>query len=143
MPYEVKEKPELWAIGMTWKGSESKEIPQLWDRFVPVMHDYRSPGFPEQAFGICRNWDEATKTFEYMAAVEGSSMADVPEGMEKWQIPAATYAVFDATLPTIHDDMGAACQEVQPVGPIIELYDENFNPPEGKMNLKIYIPINP
>lgn len=113
----------------------------MWDRFVPVMHDVRPAGFPEQGFGICRNWDEQNKSFEYMAGVETSSTADAPEGMEKWQIPAATYAVFKATLPTIMQDMNAACEEVKPAGPIIELYDEDFNPPAGKMDMWIYIPI--
>ena len=66
----------------------------------------------------------------------------------RWRIPAQTYAVFKGTLPKIMEMYDFAFRQWLPAygyhqadGPEYELYDEDFNPSEGKLDLYLYVPI--
>jgi predicted transcriptional regulator YdeE len=81
----------------------SPEIPALWGRFVPRIAEIRNPAEPDVAYGLMGNFDEATQMLDYMAGISVTDPAEIPEGMEAWEVPAATCAVFETNLATIHE----------------------------------------
>lgn len=84
------------AAGLAYRGkNESSEIPQLWDRLVPHIHELAEPetGF----FGICRCIPGVKDgTFEYIAAMQPRAGAVLPEGFVEVEIPRGVYAVYGA-----------------------------------------------
>ena len=128
-------------------------IPKLWQRFcpqnVPHMIGCRS-------FGICEPKDEASGggQFIYTAAVEVSSIDDVPQGMVGKQIPAQKYAVF--TYRIIPEDMQGGLKATlrfiwgtwlprsdfrSANAPDFELYDDRFDATKMAGEFDIYIPV--
>ncbi len=92
------------VIGMTVRtradGSNTKDIPLLWDRYIQSGGPKKIPGTAEPwtSIGACGK-AEADGYFTYIAGELVVSEGDVPDDMETWTIPAATYAVFSAEGP--------------------------------------------
>jgi AraC family transcriptional regulator len=68
--------------------------------------------------------------------------------MTQWAVPANTYAVFEATLPSLGQTFGQIYQTWLPAsgyqpaaGPTFERYGEAFNPEDPTSTLSIYIPV--
>ncbi len=148
MKPEFKSLPSFWVVGIKWQGQNGPEkIPGIWDKFVPMIAGIRPEGQKREAFGVERNFDAATGEFEYLACMPTTEDAPVPDGMEKWQVPAADYAVFPATLATIgetytyvlRDWIGKQGYEHGP-GSTIEHYDETFDGSKTS-EFKILFPI--
>jgi AraC family transcriptional regulator len=83
-----------------------------------------------------------------MAGNPVEKVADLPAGMTCWDVPTNTYAVFEATLPTIGDTFGYIYNTWLPTsgyqqaaGPYFERYGETFNPDDPNSKLSIYIPV--
>jgi AraC family transcriptional regulator len=94
------------------------------------------------------HYDEKTGTFDYMAGVAVEKAVALPAGMAQWEVPASTYAVFEATLPTIGQVFGDIYNTWLPTsgyqqaaGPNFEHYGETFNPDDPTSILSIYIPV--
>jgi len=128
----------------------SPEIPALWGRFVPRIAEIRKPAEPEVAYGVMGNFDEATHMIDYMAGIPVTAAAEVPKGMTVWEVPAATYAVFETTLGTIGETFSSIYGEwlpnsayVQAAGVSLERYDETFKPDAGATAFSILIPVAP
>jgi AraC family transcriptional regulator len=97
---------------------------------------------------VVGNYDEATGEFDYVAGINVSAAAEVPEGMVSWDIPAQTFAVFSCTLPElgstlehIHGTWLPASEYQHTDGPALELYDEDFDPGNPDSLMYVYIPI--
>jgi predicted transcriptional regulator YdeE len=74
----------------------------------------------------------------------------LPEGMGRWDVPAAKYAVFACTLPTMGEVMGFAQGTWLPASGYqrapayeFELYDEAFDNQDPNSKFEYYIPIEP
>lgn len=81
-------------------GTNLKEIPMLWDRYITSGGPKKIPGKvdPWRSIGACGH-AEPDGFFSYIAGEIVEGKVDVPDGMEAWTIPAATYAVFPAEGP--------------------------------------------
>jgi AraC family transcriptional regulator len=149
MEPKIVSRPAFTVIGMKYRGkNENKEIPQMWDRFIPRTGEIKHKVNPHVAYGVMGNYDESSGEFDYVAGFEVESSADIPEGMVSWQVPAQTYAVFTCTLPTLIEAFQRVYQTWLPQsgyrradGPEFELYDEKFNPEDGRLEMYIYIPV--
>lgn len=136
MAIRKEHKGALRLVGCGWTGSDTNEIPKLWDeQFMPRVNklvpgdgvfygfcDMR-PGLPEGAF-------------YYLAAAEQPEGAPVPEGMEEVVVPESDYAVFDHSGPLeklsesyerAFGEMGAE-GVAQDVRHSFELYPSDFCP---------------
>lgn len=135
---QVVELPTLMLAGTRYEGdNQHGEIPAMWDHeFLPRMIELEEVRKGADAYGVARAlpgpW---TGVFEYLAAVEVDSFAELPEGMVGWEIPAGTYAMVPAdNVP----DLGAAEEYVgrewlpahpeyaQGQGPLIERYPPTY-----------------
>jgi AraC family transcriptional regulator len=143
---EISTRPAFVAIGIKYRGkNEAGEIPQLWERFVPRVKEIGNRADPGESYGLMDNFDEASQEFDYLACVGVTSAEVVPEGMEVWQVPEQTCAVFRGTLPKIMDLYNFAYETWLPdsehertVGIEYELYDIDF---DADQTLYLYLPI--
>jgi AraC family transcriptional regulator len=117
MDYRMIQKLAFDAVGTARKftsanGENFIKIPQFWQEYMNLP-DYKrlmdltggKPGAVTGAgcLGIClptdkNSWDE----FRYAIAIEKPGKTD-PAGFETFHIPAANWAVFDCTFPTLQD----------------------------------------
>jgi AraC family transcriptional regulator len=93
------------------------------------------------------NYDEATGEFDDVAALHVSNASDLPEGMVGVEVPAARYAVFTCTLPTL-SPIYRQIQEWLPQSeyehagtPEFEYYGEGFDPEDPNSPMSVYIPV--
>jgi AraC family transcriptional regulator len=102
MEHRIVSKPAFTVVGMKYRGkNEHDEIPQLWGQFVPRIGEIQHRTPDPATYGVMFNYDEATGEFDCVAALTVSSASDLPEGMVSVEMPAAQYAVFTCTLPTL------------------------------------------
>ena len=147
---KITSKPAFTVIGMKYRGkNEHEEIPQLWGRFMEREGEIEDKQNPQVCYGVEDNFDETSGEFDYVAAFEVSSDADVPEGMVKWDLPAQTYAVFTCTLPTIRETYQYAYKSWLPqsgyqgaAGAEFELYDQGFDPHVPSSKMYLFVPVN-
>lgn len=67
MEPEIVERAGMTVIGLKYRGrNEHQEIPQLWARFVPRMHEVHSVS--TASFGVMDNYDPTTGEYDYLAA---------------------------------------------------------------------------
>ena len=146
---KITSKPAFTVIGMKYRGkNEQEEIPQLWGKFMERESEINDRVNPRVCFGVEDNFDKTSGEFDYVAAFEVSSDADVPEGMVKWEVPDRTYAVFTCTLPTIREAYDTAYKSWLPQsgyqraeGPEFELYDQDFEARDPTSKMYLYIPL--
>ncbi len=139
-------KPAFTVVGLLLHTQPmTPEIPQLWDKFVPRITEIAQATEPHVSYGLMESSDQMTR-LDYMAGVSVEAADVLPEGMTQWKVPANTYAVFEATVPTIGDAFGYIYNTWLPTsgyrqapGPYFERYDETYSP--ANPNLSIYIPV--
>ena len=100
MPFEVtlEDVATKKIIGMPWQGSNTSEIPQLWDEFVPRIVGLTKIESWGISYGACKMVPGlAEGEFCYLAAIgwDGQLSAD---WLEVWDIPAE--ATPSAKCPT-------------------------------------------
>jgi AraC family transcriptional regulator len=151
---EIIRKEAFKIIGMRYYGGNQKgEIKQLWDVFLPVEEKIKNRIHPDTGYGVCYPVEEpgSNNAFEYIAAVEVSSLDEIPQGMVGRTIPAQHYAVFShkGSVDNIPQTYQAIYAVWQPKSgyelvkaPDFEYYDERFNPDKPEASeLDIYIPV--
>lgn len=140
-------------------GENLKAIPEFWTRYleegwIKKLHGERFVKNHDE-YGACFPESEEDGSFEYMIGVEFNDGADIPEGYEVREIPAATYAVFDtppADRPSFSNSIQGVWQyilgewmpgsgyEYAPGCVDYELYDERLMGDTGNV-CSIYIPV--
>jgi AraC family transcriptional regulator len=121
---------------------KSPEIPALWDKLVPRMGEIRHGDEGRVSYGVMEGMNDK---LVYMAGNPVTHAADLPAGMMHWDVPANTYVVFEATLPTIGEAFGKAHAWVASSeyhlgsGPHLERYGEDFSPENPR--LEIFVPV--
>jgi AraC family transcriptional regulator len=144
----IVRKEAFTAVGLLYHGrNEQGEIPELWRRFGPKMDQIENTVNDCVAYGLCDNGDESTGEFDYLAAVEVGG-GDVPEGMVRWDVPAATYAVFSTTLTMVKDTFDRVYHTWLPQsryrrgpGPDLEVYGCEFDASDPLSPFDVYVPI--
>lgn len=142
-------KPAFTIVGMLLRATPmTPEIPRLWDRFAPRMDEIAHPAEPHTSYGVMDHFDAATSQFDYLAGCSVTAVDALPEGMQRWDVPASTYAVFTTTLSTLSQVMGHIYNTWLPAsgyrhgdGPYFERYGEHFSPEEPTSTFDIYIPV--
>ena len=103
MNYRVEEKEGFRIVGVkesvtTVNGENFKRIPQMWaelskEAFMEIVE--LSDREPTGVLGVCADMDG--ERFDYWIAAATSSPC--PEGLQALEIPACTWAIFEATGP--------------------------------------------
>ena len=131
-------KPAMTMVGFSYVGkNENNEIPQLWGQWNARAAELKNrTGMC--AYGACFTQVEGAGEgeFEYVAGMEVSDLADIPEGMVARQIPDYKFAVFTHkgklhTLPETYKFiyetwLPQADVELHPDKFDMELYDDRF-----------------
>jgi predicted transcriptional regulator YdeE len=105
---EVNMEPRIVArsaftvVGMKYHGrAENQETPRLWGALEPRIGEIDNIVNEHTSYGISANMDMESSEFDYIAGFEVSSAENVPEGMVRFEVPSARYAVFATTLSEI------------------------------------------
>lgn len=149
MQPQIINKPAFTVVGMQIRTTPmNPEIPHLWDHFGPRIDEVANIAEAYVSYGLMGNYAENMASFDYMAGVSVTSVGALPAGMTTWDVPAYTYAVFDATIPTmgevfdyIYNSWLAASGYHQTVSLTFERYGEDFNPHDPNSAVNIYIPV--
>jgi AraC family transcriptional regulator len=154
MEPKIVTKDEFNVVGMRYYGeNKNNEISQLWDQFIPRIHEIKDPVTREITFGVCYPVEDQTENgeFEYIAAVEVHDFDEIPEGMVGRTVPTQKYAVFThkGLVEKIGDTYKCIYGMWQPKSgydlvkaPDFEYYNERFDPDnQEESELDIYIPI--
>lgn len=139
-------------------GSNFKEIPQFWDRFLKEGTRKRIPAAtdPQILYGLCTGMDDETGDFSYVIGADVGPDVEAPEGLGRFDVPATTYAVFTARGRFVDGEYSKAIQAmwkyaygewlpentdwVRAEGDDFELYDDRrMNDSEAECD--IYIPV--
>jgi AraC family transcriptional regulator len=146
---------ELHLVGLDglFAGETMKDIPALWARFAPRMHEVAGRR-GHVTYGACRRESRALggkDALRYAASVEVEPTAATPAGMVRWVVAPGRYAVFTheghisaigETWDCIWDEWMPASQLQHRVGAYeLERYDERWNPSTGEGPVEIWIPV--
>ena len=151
MEYRIEKLPamKLAGIGMRIRskdGSNFVEVPAFWDR---IMEDGRWKALHAKAdfkrlgvCGVCRDFDMAKGEFTYSIAVDDpAGMEGMPEGSERFEVPAATWGKFTSrgplrpnyqeTIKRVFGEWLPASDWEHSGGPEIEYYPEAGGSPDS------------
>ncbi|MBX3013672.1 MAG: AraC family transcriptional regulator [Caldilineaceae bacterium] len=146
MQPQIITKPAFTVVGLLVHTiPKSPEIPQLWEEFVPRMDEIAQGAEPDVSYGVMAH-NEAMNKLDYMAGMAVAQVDELPPGMNRWDLPANTYAVFATTLAMVGETFGYIFNQWLPTAdyqavdaPYFEYYGEDFSPAHPA--LSIYIPV--
>jgi predicted transcriptional regulator YdeE len=151
MEPRIVTKPAFTVVGLKYSGGNARrDLPRLWEQFVPRMSEIRHKLEQEISYGLTTTYDRKNRTFEYIAGVEVNSAEDVPEGMVSFEVPEQTYAVFTATMPTFVRTYKRVINRWLPKsghkrieGPEFEVYTKEFDPQakDERAQYEFYLPV--
>ena len=137
------------GIGARYKQGGDPGMPSQWQRLAP----YLDGGIPGQVgdvtYGVCANFDH-DGGLDYIAGVEVTSFADIPNGLTTIRIPERRYAVFThrghisaikATFKAIWSQWLPSSGQKAADAPEFERYDARFNPQTGAGEVEIWLPL--
>jgi AraC family transcriptional regulator len=156
MTPKIVSRPAFHVVGLRGRfvPGTASQIPQLWNRFVPLL-DSVPDRDRATSYGVMvadKAGERGEPALEYTACVEVPSLANVPDGMVGFTVPANTYAVFthDGHVSKIGQTCDAIWGQWLPnsnlepaMAPEFESYDERWNPATGEGPVDIYIPVKP
>lgn len=122
-------------------GLNFKEIPIFWEEFMDAQAFKDIPNKANiNLLGVCANWKEQTREFDYIIGSEVTSLDVIPDGMTALEIPGGTYASFLIKGDEIPASITYIFQEWLPksgykhgMTPEIEVYDERWMSEEPVM----------
>lgn len=150
------EAPRLEALGALdivglpkqFTATNRDQIPLLWQRFGKWLGDVPHQ-VNNRAYGVIRNNDKG-KGFYYLAGVQVSSTAAVPDDLRLVSLPAQKYVVFKhhQHVSLLFQTMIAIYSQWLPTTDIVladsacfELYGEDFDATSGLGLMEIWLPI--
>jgi len=150
----------LTVVGLKYRGQNRQgQVRQLWRRFALRAAEigqqvsggsYGVMGGYEQPCGGMGNYDPSYGEFDYLAGVEVDSVANMPAGMESWEIPEQQYAVFVFPFRDMRQNYRYIYQEWLPASeyqlaeaPELEFYPATFDPDDQNSEMFLYLPIKP
>jgi AraC family transcriptional regulator len=113
-------------------------IPAQWQRFVNFL-DRIPARTGEDTFGL-----------DYLCGVEVTAVSQLPPGLHSMQVPASRYAIFfhPDHVATIRASWNYIWNEWLPQSaveladaPILEHYDQRFNPRSGTGGVELWVPL--
>jgi AraC family transcriptional regulator len=136
------------GIGARYARGGDPAIPSQWQRFVPHIGSVPSQ-VGDITYGVAANFDD-DGAFDYIAGVEVSRFADLPEGFTTIRLPPRRYAVFThrghvssipATMKAIWGEWLPASGHKFADAPFFERYDGRFNPRTGEGEVELWLPL--
>ncbi|UVC10343.1 AraC family transcriptional regulator [Rhizobium sp. TH2] len=146
---EKRDKMLFAGLIKTYAMKDIGGIPALWEQFNAMEGGLTNVVNPKVAYGASLSYTEETGC-EYMAAVEVSSLADVPKEFQTATIPAATYAIFSQpghitlmrpTIMSIWQDWLPRSGYTAEEAPLVEFYPSTFDPVTGNGGFEVWIPV--
>ncbi|KUM01690.1 GyrI-like domain-containing protein [Chromobacterium subtsugae] len=143
-------------------GDNLRDIPAFWADYAarlrqPLLDALRLPHAAE--YGVVYDFDPAGGGFRYLIAIECPDAAALPPGVERRRLPPARYAVFTTppaagpaefgqriaqTWQRIYQDWLPASADWQHApGDVFERYDGRCAPGQTRLQMDIYLPIQP
>ena len=146
----IVQHPGLLLVGLThrYRAGENAGIPSQWSRFGSHIGHIEGE-VAGVAYGVIHGVD-AGNDFDYLCGVEVRGAAKPPEGFVTLAVPAHTYAVFEhgGHVSTIQATFGAIWERGlteagvrAAAAPVLERYDERFDPRTGLGVVEIWVPI--
>ena len=149
MEPKIVSKEAFHVVGIEIRAHVQKhDIPQLWATLGSRVCEIPNLVQPGVAYGLTTSFDPETEEFDYVAGFGVEEVGDVPEGMGSWTVPAATYAAFACTLPTMPEAYNYAYHTWLPESGYqraaayeFEFYDKQFDNQDPASELEFFIPI--
>lgn len=149
-PPRIVTHPERVIVGLTqhYAAGANAGIPSQWSRFAPHI-GHISNEMTGVTYGVVYNVDP-DNNFDYLCGVEVRAVERTPPDCTVLRVPAATYAVFvhtghistvQATFAAIWEHGLTAAGVRSAEAPVLERYDERFDPRTGLGGLEIWVPI--
>ncbi|MEM8610198.1 MAG: GyrI-like domain-containing protein [Myxococcota bacterium] len=139
----VYEQPPLMLVGQrtsfysvdSEKNNIGDRLPKLWAEFIPRLHeiDHAVAG---DCYGVVKQTAEDSELLQYHAAIEVRDATRPPKGMERVDVPAATYARFehrgeakqiDRTVNYIYSTWLPQSGMRHTYGPDLEVYGDEWH----------------
>jgi AraC family transcriptional regulator len=123
-------------------------IPAQWQRFVEFLE--RIPDRKaDDTFGVVYNTDEEGN-MDYLCGVEVGRISELPKGLSSLRVPATQYAIFfhPDHVASIRASWNYIWNEWLPQSklqladaPVLEHYDQRFNPRTGAGGVELWVPL--
>jgi len=148
MEYEEKQLEKINVVGLTVKTTMNDaptKCKKVWEEFMTKWGVVKNRKNDKTWYGPCKDCTEDGVDFISMAGVETEDLDTIPEGMEGWTIPAATYLVFThkGDITKIGELWGQIYQNedlpIDKKAMSFEFYDENFKPGSDDSLAYIYV----
>ena len=140
------------GVGALFTDENKSGIPGLWPRLIRVLP--LAGQVDARTYGVCRMEDKKEGVLRYIAGVEVTGEAPLPDGFERIVLDAHRYAVFRLTLdgsplhPQMQAAMGKIWGELLPQSglktvpaPDFELYPSDFEPMRKGSYVDMYIAV--
>ena len=127
-------------------------IPALWPRLIRALP--LAAQADARTYGVCQMVDKKEGRLRYLAGVEVTGDAPLPDGFERIALAPHTYAVFRLTLDgsALHPQMQAAMATIwggllprsglkTVPAPDFELYPSDFEPMRKGAHVDMYIAV--
>lgn len=152
MEYKEVKKPTMKFVGIgidTSVQGASKDCPKVWQDFMKRYKEIKNYIGGMKNYGVCINLNPGECTFRYIACAEVSDYKNIPEGMEKVDVPAENHFIFihKGKLSKLGETYGDIMQEIpktrkkQKGGFWIEFYDYRWKGDKDESEFEIWIPI--
>ena len=124
-------------------------IPGQWERFMERWYDAVPDQVEAMPIGVYRPADDDGR-FLYMCATEVRRFGEHPAALQRLEIPARQYAVFEhrGHVATIFETYASIWNSAMPAtgrtvanAPVIERHNSTFAPGTGEGGLTLWIPL--
>jgi AraC family transcriptional regulator len=148
---KIEERKSLLFAGLikTFAVADLGSIPSLWKQFDEIQDAITNTGPERRYFGSSLAFSEE-KGCDYMAALEVTDLASVPDDIQTATIPAATYAIFAQpghitlmrpTIMSIWQNWLPTSGYTAAEAPLIEYYPPAFDGMTGNGGFEIWLPV--
>lgn len=149
-PPRIADEDLIRAVGLSQSCSFATliKIPAQWQSFME-FYDAIPAKLDRIPIGISQAPDDAGQ-FPYICAVEVSRFGEIPEGLQKIEIPPRKYAVFEhrGHVSRVYETYYAIWNEALPLkdgvvadAPVIERHNPSFDPGTGEGGVTLWIPL--
>jgi AraC family transcriptional regulator len=151
-PPRIVDRPPLLLAGLAERHpcDRPERVPAHWQRFTPYI-EHIPHGVGVAAYGVIMDAFDGGDSFQYLAAVEVSSVGGLHEELTAVRLPAGRFAVFEHSghasrmRPTIHTIFNREIErlgiETADIPSFIEYYGPGFDPMAGEGDVEVWVPV--
>ena len=151
-PPRFVDEPLIRVVGLVERCSfdTTITIAAQWQRFMAVYYDAISEKFDRIPIGVNQPADDDGR-FQYMCGAEVSRFGTHAPELQRIEIPARQYAVFEhrGHVSTIYETYRSIWSDALPAtgrsvadAPVIERHNPTFDPRSGEGGLTLWIPLS-